>query len=187
VRRAKEIEKLKEVKNKISSAITISGGDIQSVASGMTVDEGAVDEAEEKDASGDNMPLAKKMPGRKTKQQKTRAARLRTEVCYYHPRELTTPKSPCSSQKRALAEKAAKKRMLATVGTAKAIRSAISKTTAQREQARVQRQLAQREKLRQGLSGQRLGKHKVPDRDVDVQLGEDLSESLRALKVRSVI
>lgn len=75
--------------------------------------------------------------------------------------------------------------MLATVGTAKAIRSEVSKTIAQREQVRVQRQLAQQEKLRQGLSGQRLGKHKVPDKDVDVQLGEDLSESLRALKVRS--
>lgn len=75
--------------------------------------------------------------------------------------------------------------MFATVFSAKAIRSEVNKAMAQREQARVQRQLAQQEKLRKGLSGQRLGKHKVPDRDVDVQLGEDLSESLRALKVCS--
>lgn len=31
----------------------------------------------------------------------------------------------------------------------------------------------------------RIGRHKVPEREVDVQLGEDLSESLRALKVNS--
>lgn len=34
-----------------------------------------------------------------------------------------------------------------------------------------------------GLAGQKLGKHKVPEGGVDVQLGEELSESLRALKV----
>ena len=52
------------------------------------------------------------------------------------------------------------------------------------EQAKLQRQLAARDKLRRdGLAGRRLGKHKVPEKEVDVQLGEDLSESLRALKV----
>ena len=52
------------------------------------------------------------------------------------------------------------------------------------EQGRFQRQLAARDKLRRsGLAGRRLGKHKVPEKEVDVQLGEDLSESLRALKV----
>ena len=34
-----------------------------------------------------------------------------------------------------------------------------------------------------GMKGRRLGKHRVPEGDIDVQLGEDLSESLRALKV----
>ena len=34
------------------------------------------------------------------------------------------------------------------------------------------------------LSGQRLGKHKVPEGEASVQIGEDLSESLRELKVR---
>lgn len=52
------------------------------------------------------------------------------------------------------------------------------------EQGKLQRQLAARDTLRRsGLAGQRLGKHKVPEKEVDVQLGEDLSESLRALKV----
>ena len=33
------------------------------------------------------------------------------------------------------------------------------------------------------MMGRRLGKHLVPEGNVDVQLGEDLSESLRGLKV----
>lgn len=40
------------------------------------------------------------------------------------------------------------------------------------------------ERLKQGLAGQRLGKHYVPEGDIDVQLGEDLTESFRGLKVR---
>ncbi len=48
---------------------------------------------------------------------------------------------------------------------------------------RQQRRLLAEAKLKQGLSGQKLGRHKVSEGQVDVQLGEDLSESLRALKV----
>jgi len=45
------------------------------------------------------------------------------------------------------------------------------------------RQISDREKLRtQGMKGRRVGKHVVPEGNVDVQLGEDLSESLRGLK-----
>lgn len=47
-----------------------------------------------------------------------------------------------------------------------------------------QRQAAKREMLRtRGMKGRKLGKHLVPEGDVDVQLGEDLSESLRGIKV----
>lgn len=77
----KEAEKLKEVKNKIGSAITVSGGHVQQgIASGMIVGEGAVDETEE-GVSTDDVPFARKIPERKTKQQKAKAARLRAEVC----------------------------------------------------------------------------------------------------------
>ena len=34
----------------------------------------------------------------------------------------------------------------------------------------------------QGLAGQKLGKHEVPQGEVEVQHGEDLSESFRGLK-----
>ena len=86
-------------------------------------------------------------------------------------------------QKRALAEKAARRRMLASVDSAKALRKAISRDLATRERLRAQRQTSVQEKLKQGLAGHKVGKHKVPEGQIDVQLGEELSESLRALKV----
>jgi nucleolar protein 53 len=57
--------------------------------------------------------------------------------------------------------------------------------SAKNEQERVvaQRKLEKMEQLRKGLAGQRFGKHKVAEGDIDVQLGEDLSDSLRGLKV----
>lgn len=55
---------------------------------------------------------------------------------------------------------------------------------AERERLRLERnQQLIHETLKKGLAGQRLGRHFVPEGDVDVQLGEDLTESLRALKV----
>ncbi len=87
-------------------------------------------------------------------------------------------------QKRALAEKAARKRMLATVDSAKLLRKSIARNLATRERLRLQRQAALEEKLRQGLAGQRIGRHFVPEGAIAVQLGDALSESLRDLKVR---
>lgn len=90
-------------------------------------------------------------------------------------------------QKRLLAERASTKRMLATISGVKLLRKSTAEFMSAREKARIERQLASREKLKKlGLAGQRLGKHKVPEGQVEVQLGEDLSESLRALKVCSL-
>ena len=56
-----------------------------------------------------------------------------------------------------------------------------------KEKAREMKRLALAEKLKkQGLAGKKLGKHKVPEGQIDVQLGEDLTESLRGLKVRDL-
>jgi nucleolar protein 53 len=86
-------------------------------------------------------------------------------------------------QKRALAEKAARKKMLATITMVKSLRSTAEKVGQQQNQARLARQLALKMKLRKGLAGQRLGKYKVPENEIEVQIGEDLSENLRTLKV----
>jgi len=70
------------------------------------------------------------------------------------------------------------------VNDAKNIRRAAAISMIEREQFREQRRRATVEKLeKQGLSGMKIGKHKVPEPDIEVQLGEDLSESLRGLKV----
>jgi len=75
--------------------------------------------------------------------------------------------------------------MLAVIPSAKTLRRTNARLLLAWETAHAQKQTAALEKLKQrGLAGQKLGKHKVPEGAVDVQLGEDLSESLRALKVR---
>lgn len=65
------------------------------------------------------------------------------------------------------------------------MRKSLAKTVAHREKELRERHVkTEEEKLKRGLAGKRLGKHVVPEGDIDVQLGEDLSESFRGLKVR---
>lgn len=73
--------------------------------------------------------------------------------------------------------------MLTTIMLAKSLRSSAEKNSQRQHQARLARQLALKMKLSKGLAGQRLGRYKVPEGEIDVQIGEDLSENLRALKV----
>ncbi|KAI0357644.1 P60-like protein [Trametes cingulata] len=161
---AEEVEALKAQLDKARKVAAAEAAAAQGVAPGMKVDEITEDQAEEAEVAEGSEPLPpKKMPTRKTKQQRRKAERLRAE-------------------KRALAEKAARKRMLATVDSAKALRKAIARNLATRERLRAQRQAALQEKLKQGLAGQKIGKYVVPEGEIDVQLGEELSESLRGLK-----
>ena len=64
------------------------------------------------------------------------------------------------------------------------MRKTLSKDIQERERLRLERsKQASHETLQKGLAGQRLGRHIVPEGEVDVQLGEALTESFRALKV----
>ncbi|RDX45800.1 P60-like protein [Lentinus brumalis] len=167
VEKWKGVAELEAMKAKIEKARAIAAAEAASAsavgtAPGMKVDLPTGAEVEEEDANAEPLP-PKKMPARKTKQQRKKAERLRAE-------------------KQALAEKAARKRMLASVDSAKALRKALARNVAARERLREQQQLALQEKLKKGLAGERIGKHKVPEGQIDVQLGEELSESLRALK-----
>jgi nucleolar protein 53 len=73
-----------------------------------------------------------------------------------------------------------------SIDQAKSFRKATAKRTSEQQLVATQRRMDLQLKLKKaGLSGQRLGKHKVPETEVEVQLGEDLSENLRGLKVRS--
>ena len=81
-------------------------------------------------------------------------------------------------------ERSLRKRLHASVDTVKALRKFADKTLAAREQVIAERQAKQEARVAQGgLVGQRFGKHVVREGEVDVQLGEELSESLRGLQV----
>jgi nucleolar protein 53 len=70
------------------------------------------------------------------------------------------------------------------VFTAKSIRKTLEQSLASKEKQREEKRRILRERLKQGLAGQRFGKHTVQKPNIDVQLGEDLADSLRGLKVR---
>jgi nucleolar protein 53 len=74
--------------------------------------------------------------------------------------------------------------MLNAINSAKQLRRSTYRALTAREKARAERQRVLQQKAKLGLAGQKVGKHKVPKGEVDVQLGEELSESLRGLKVR---
>ncbi|GLB39633.1 putative nop53 (60S ribosomal biogenesis) [Lyophyllum shimeji] len=164
-RRLREAEKLAEVKEKIESSRREVEAEDLMLAPGMKLQEDvAGDDDESAEGEGEGEMLAKRQPQRKTKAQREKAARLRSE-------------------KRELAERAARKRMMAMIPSAKTLRRTNAKLMSSREAERARKRTAALERLKQrGLAGQKLGKHKVPEGPVDVQLGEELSESLRALK-----
>jgi len=56
-----------------------------------------------------------------------------------------------------------------------------------RDNAHAERRRAMQQRLKSGLIGQKVGRYKVPRNEVNVQLGEELSESLRGLKVMSQV
>lgn len=69
-----------DVKAKIGRAIVVKATE-EGVAPGMIVDTGVDEDNVEGQEGGEEVPIVKKMPERKTKQQKAKAFRLRAEVC----------------------------------------------------------------------------------------------------------
>ncbi|KAH7911482.1 P60-like protein [Hygrophoropsis aurantiaca] len=163
-RRVQKAEQFAEVKRQLAQARTLDTNDeINGIPPGMTLDEVTAGEENSEYLDGADAILPKKLPARKTKQQHAKAAKLRAE-------------------KQSLAERAAKKRMLASISTIKSLRSEVAKSQQSRDHARLARQQVLRARLKNGLAGTKLGKYKIPEVDIDVQIGEDLSESLRTLK-----
>ncbi|KAJ8472378.1 hypothetical protein ONZ45_g16675 [Pleurotus djamor] len=160
-KRVEELAKMAAIKEKMAKArIYEEEGPVVGVI-GMKLD--VPGEVAEPEPTVEEISIAKPAPERKTKAQRNKAAKLLAE-------------------RRKIAAQAARKQLLASIDRAKTFRRSTEQTLAEREQARLLKKQIQREKLRGGLSGKRFGKHKVPEGDVDVQLGDDLSESLRALK-----
>jgi nucleolar protein 53 len=81
-------------------------------------------------------------------------------------------------------ERTLRKRLHASVDSAKSLRRTADRASETRLQVAMERQAKREARLAQaGLAGQRLGKHVVRKGEVEVQLGGELSESLRGLQV----
>ena len=88
-------------------------------------------------------------------------------------------------QRQAAEEIVKKTRLKTSINAAKSLRKELRKKLAQSEEAKSKKLQALQEKMKSsGFAGLRMGKHKVQEAPVDVQLGEELSETLRAMKVR---
>jgi len=166
-RRVQIAEKHKEIQEKIALARQPDVGDVdKGLPTGMKLDslqDEPAPEGEQAAGNSDVIMVTRPIPERKTRQQRKKAEKQRAE-------------------KRALAEKIAKRRLHSSVVSAKSLLKSLNQSTSSRQRARVQKQLLLKEKLKRGMGGQKFGKHVVKEGDIDVQLGEDLSESLRALK-----
>ncbi|KAF9495217.1 P60-like protein [Pleurotus eryngii] len=159
-RRVNEIAKVAAVKDKMAEARhNDDDGDNIGLPRGMKLDTPLEDDTE----AEDEVLLPKKRPERKTKAQRNKAAKALAE-------------------RRILAAKAARKQLLVAIDGAKAFRKSTEQSFAARQLERLLKRQILLDNLKYGLAGKRLGKHKVPEGNLDVQLGDDLSESLRALK-----
>ncbi|KAJ7796488.1 hypothetical protein B0H14DRAFT_3494788 [Mycena olivaceomarginata] len=143
---------------KIPAATVEAGDETPGVPLGMKLEEPVpidIDEDEEVSAE----VISKKMP---TKAQRNKAARSLLRKAEKARKKIRN----CAHQQWGLAPPAHREQTLSA-----------------RSIAQEARRAAVEENLkRRGLAGQKLGRHTVPEGEVDAQLGEDLSESLRGLK-----
>ncbi|KAJ1026334.1 hypothetical protein NDA16_002421 [Ustilago loliicola] len=121
--------------------------------------------AEESDAEeGEEDGAQSSEPKRKTRQQRARAKRARQQQL------------EAAARKQARIE-------AASILQLPALKRRQARLAAARAQAAEARRLQKEQILaKQGLAGLKVGKHKVPAQKLDVQVGDELSESLRTLK-----
>lgn len=159
---------------------------------GMTIDvpeSGSPDEeVVDADEPGTSEVPVKKTGVRKTRTQKAKAARSLAEVRF--PSIICSFRL-CSNgmifvQKRLMAEQAARKRMSASLTTVKSLIRSTEQTASSREALLASRKLAIADRKRKDVVGEKIGKHTVKTGEIDVQLTDELSESLRGLQVRKI-
>ncbi|KAF8508729.1 tumor suppressor protein Gltscr2 [Hysterangium stoloniferum] len=165
LRREAEAAKFDGVKERMESARRAVAEEIG--AAGMIVDKGdGPDEDEGRTVANGEDPIVPthKAPPRKTQKQRRKAAQILAE-------------------RRALMDQRRRQRFLAAIPSARAFRSQAAKSLRARL-ATIEARRAKRAAIlkQRGLIGQRLGKHRVPAGQVDFQLGEELTETLRELK-----
>ncbi|KZV95978.1 P60-like protein [Exidia glandulosa HHB12029] len=165
LRKAVEVEEKRQADIARHASVTVprtNVGDEGVDYTGMTLDV-PTGQQDDEEPELEVVPVASRLPKRKTAQQRRKAAKIRAE-------------------KHVLAERAARKRLLGQVDGAKSLRKGTLASKAAHQAALEQRRAELLQKAKEGLAGQKVGKHKVPVGDIDVQLGEELGENLRTLK-----
>ena len=133
-------------------------------APGMKVGDGEVDSDEEPQTE-DVAVKSKKPTKRKTQAQRNKTLRLRESA---RLAQLETTQT----------------RLLKSIGGLGTLKADLKKKAAAQAEADRLAKLVNKEKERLGLEGgEKVGKHRVPKGRVAVQLGEDLAETLRQVKV----
>ena len=137
-------------------------------APGMTVGPGELDgEGKVDEDESEESAMKKKASKRKTQAQRNKALRLK-EAARLEKME------------------AQKKKLLRSVGNAKTLQKSLEGQQKAMAEAEKLAKFVKREKERMGLKGgEKIGKHRLAKGKVAVQLGEDLAESLRQIKVGS--
>ncbi|KAJ4480474.1 ribosome biogenesis protein Nop53/GLTSCR2 [Lentinula edodes] len=158
--RLREDIRWKEIGQAIKDGVTTQP-DLVSVVEEMVSHN--LEEDVDKEEKEETLP-PRKIPQRKTKAERRKATKLLV-------------------QKRILAERAAKRRQLSYLAELSAKHSRRTGNSPASQELVQQRKKASQEKLKAGIVGQKIGKHRVPETLVDVQLGDELSESLRGIKV----
>ena len=146
-------------------------------AEGMLVGSGEEDTDDEDDEEGSDEETREGINGKSQPQRKTQAQRnkaLRRKL---------------AEQERVAA--AAQKRLDKSAGSLASFKRAEeTRLAAQAEALKIKRQLKaekDQEKLVHMRAGEKVGKYRVPKGDVAVQLGEDLAETLRQIKVCALL
>ncbi|KAF8512198.1 ribosome biogenesis protein Nop53/GLTSCR2 [Gautieria morchelliformis] len=175
--------KFEGVKQRMAAARQTVAAGIESGASGMVID--SEDTAVEGE-NGTEVPqdrVVPKVPVRKTQKQRRKAAQILAEERPILSFVANLIRPLKILQRRALLDHRRHKRFLAAMSSAKSLRAQVAVSVRRRLAALEARRAARAELVKhRGLIGQRLGKHRIQEGQVDVQLGEELTESLRELK-----
>ncbi|CED82173.1 Cellular protein (glioma tumor suppressor candidate region gene 2) [Phaffia rhodozyma] len=165
--RVRKEEKDRIVKDRMHAARKTEGemmGWTEDWVDGMRVDLPKDEEEEEEEDEEKLEAPKKKAPARKTKAERKKADKLAAEEA-------------------ARLAQLKQKQLLQTINTLPTLRKQVEKTHSLRSQMMLQKAEARAARLQAGLKGIKVGKHVVPvGIEEDVQLGEDLSESWRAIK-----
>ncbi|KAG8806670.1 hypothetical protein FRC17_004873 [Serendipita sp. 399] len=160
---AKE-QKLDTMKQRMESARREVTERDAGLAEGMVLDEPDEESDDSVSLQEESVMPSQTLPKRKTQKQRRKALRVLQEH-------------------RELKEKAARKRMLVTLERAKALGKQIDQAQTEKERELAISKLEKLKAKSRGTAGMRIGKHRVPEPEIDVQLGEDLTETLTGIKV----